>query len=140
MWVLLDDGSQINSITPAYTKSQGFVVRPLEELAGDAMGQAFQGIGGICTGAIGYVVFRVRIEHIPNYDEEQVALVIEDSSSFSKKVPVLLGTLTLHRVIRSMKESEMEQLPMAWQQIKMAYKITNNIPVFSRAVVNSWAI
>ena len=38
--------------------------------------------------------------------------------------------LTLHRVIRSMKESEMEQLPMAWQQIKTAYKITNNIPVF----------
>ena len=55
--VRLDDGSQINSITPAYGKSQGFVVRPLEELAGDATGQAFQGIGGICIGAIRYVVF-----------------------------------------------------------------------------------
>ena len=52
MWVLLDDGSQINSITPAYAKSQGFVVRPLEELASDATGQAFQRIRGICTGAI----------------------------------------------------------------------------------------
>ena len=133
MWVLLDDGSQINSITPAYAKSQGFVVRPLEELASDATGQAFQGIGGICTGAIGYVVFQVRIEGIPSYDE-QVALVIEDSSSFSKKVPVLLGMPTLHRVIRSMKESEMEQLPMAWQQIKTAYEITNNIPVFKTSV------
>ena len=59
-----------------------------------------------------------------------MALVIEDSSSFSQKVPVLLGMLTLHRVIRSMKESEMEQLPMALQQIKAAYEITNNIPVF----------
>ena len=83
---------------------QNFVVGPLEELASDATGQAFQGIRGICTRAIGYVVFRVRIEGIPSYDEEQVALVIEDGSSFSKKVPVLLGTLTLHRVIRSMKE------------------------------------
>ena len=100
------------------------MVGPLEELAGDAMGQAFQGIGGIHTRAIRYIVFRVRIEGIPSYDEEQVALVIEDSSSFSKKVPVLLGTPTLHRVIRSMKESEMEQLPMAWQQIKTAYEIT----------------
>ena len=81
-------GSQINSITPAYAKVHGFVVRPLEKLAGDTTGQAFQGIGGIRTGAIGYVVFWVRIEGIPNYDEEQVALVIEDSSSFSKKVPV----------------------------------------------------
>ena len=57
MWILLNDGSQINSITLAYAKSQGFVVGPLEELAGDATGKAFQGTGGICTGAIGYVVF-----------------------------------------------------------------------------------
>ena len=56
-WVLLDDGSQINSITLAYAKSQGFVVRPLEELAGDTTGQAFQGIGGIRTRAIRYIVF-----------------------------------------------------------------------------------
>ena len=66
-WVLLDNSSQINSITPAYAKSQGFVVGPLEELAGDATGQAFQGIGGICTGAIGYVVFRVQIDGIPSF-------------------------------------------------------------------------
>ena len=57
MRVLLDDGSQINTISPAYAKSQGFVVGPLEELAGDATGQAFQGIRGIRTGAIRYVVF-----------------------------------------------------------------------------------
>ena len=132
--VLLDDGSQINSITLAYAKSQGFVVGPLEDLASDTTGQAFQGIGGIHTRVIRYVVFQVRIEGIPSYDEEQVALVIEDSSSLSKKVPVLLGTPTLHRVIRSMKESEMEQLPMAWQQIKTAYEITNNIPVFKTSV------
>ena len=110
------------------------MVGPLEELASDTTGQAFQGIRGICTGAIGYVVFRVRIAGIPSYDEEQVALVIEDSSSFSQKVPVLLGMPTLHRVIRSMKQSEMERLPMAWQQIKAAYKISNNIPVFKTSV------
>ena len=28
----------------------------------------------------------------------------------------------------------MEQLPMAWQQIKTAYEITNNIPVFKTSV------
>ena len=58
------------------------MVGPLEELAGDATGQAFQGIGGIHTGAIGYVVFQVRIEGIPSYDEEQVPLFIEDSRFF----------------------------------------------------------
>ena len=55
--VLLDDGSQINSITPAFAKSQGFVVSPLEELAGQATGTPFQGVGGTCTGALGYIIF-----------------------------------------------------------------------------------
>ena len=41
--VLLDDGSQINSITPAYAKSLDLVVGPLEELAGDLSGQTYPG-------------------------------------------------------------------------------------------------
>ena len=55
--VLLDDGSQINSVTPAFAKSQGFAIGPLEELAGRAAGTLFQGVGGMGTGALWYVVF-----------------------------------------------------------------------------------
>ena len=36
--VLLDDGSQINSIMPAYAKAHDLVVSPLEELASDLTG------------------------------------------------------------------------------------------------------
>ena len=128
--VLLDDGSQINSVTPVFAKSQGYAIGPLEELVGRATGTPFQGVGGTRTGALGYVIFRIQIEGIPSYDEEQVALVIEDSSAFSGKVPVILGTPTLHRVIRSMRETEMHEAPMAWQQIKTAYEITNDILAF----------
>ena len=128
--VLLDDGSQINSVTPVFAKSQGYAIEPLEELAGRATGTPFQGVGGTRTGALGYVIFRIQIEGIPSYDEEQVALVIEDSSAFSGKVLVILGTLTLHRVIRSMRETEMHEAPMAWQQIKTAYEITNDVLAF----------
>ena len=70
-----------------------------------------RGIGGVCTGAIGYVVFRAQIGGIPSYDEEQVALVVDDSSYFTRKVPVILGTPTLHRVVKCMKKSEMESAP-----------------------------
>ena len=54
---LLDDGSQINSVTPAFAKSQGFAIGPLEQLAGRATGTLFQGVGGTRTGALRYVVF-----------------------------------------------------------------------------------
>ena len=84
--VLLDDGSQSNSITLAFAKAQGLAVGPLEELAGDAMGNAFQGIGRSCTAALQYMIFRAQIKEIPSYDQEKVALVIEDDSNFSHKV------------------------------------------------------
>ena len=71
--VLLDDGSQIYSIMPVYAKAYDLVVSLLEELAGNLTGHPIQGIGGVHTRAIGYVVFRVQIEGIPSYNEEQVA-------------------------------------------------------------------
>ena len=123
MKVLLDDGSQINSITLAYAKSLDLVVGPLEYLAGNPSGQPIQGIGGVRTGAIGYVVFCVQIEGILGYNEEQVALVVDESSAFARKVPIILGTPTLHRVVNCMKESEMEKAPLEWENVCMAYEM-----------------
>ena len=125
--VLLDDGSQINSITPAYAKSLDLVIGPLEELAGNPTGRPIQGIGGVRTGTIGYVVFHAQIEGIPSYDEEQVALVVDDSSYFARKVPVILGTPTLHRVVKYMKESEMESAPPEWNNVRLGYEIHNRL-------------
>ena len=127
MRVLFDDGSQINSITLACAKSLDLVVRPLEELAGDPSGQPIQGIGGVRTGAIGYIIFRVQIEGIRGYDEEQVALVVDDSSAFARRVPVILGTPMLHRVVNCMKESEMEKAPPEWENVCMAYEMHHRL-------------
>ena len=111
--MLLDNGSQINSVMPAYTKAHDLVVGPLEELAGNPAGRPIQGIGGVHTRAIGYVVFWVQIEGIPSYNKEQVALVIDEESTFSRKVPIILGTPTIHHVVNCMKELEMEKAPLS---------------------------
>ena len=50
-------GYKSTLLLPDFAKSQGFVVGPLEELAGRATGTPFQGIGGTCTRALGYVIF-----------------------------------------------------------------------------------
>ena len=124
---MLDNGSQINSITPAYAKSLDLVVGPLEELASDPSGRPIQGIGGVRTSTMGYVVFRMQIEGIPSYDEEQVALVVDDSSAFAHKVPVILSTPMLHRVVNCMKESEMERAPPEWENVRMAYEVHHRL-------------
>ena len=76
---------------------------------------------------MGYVVFHVQLEGIPSYNEEQVALVIDDSSAFARKVPVILGTPMLHRVVNCMKESETERAPPEWENIHMAYEVHHRL-------------
>ena len=125
--VLLDDSSQNNSVMPAYAKAHDLVVSPLEELASGLMGCPIQGIGGVCTGAIGYVVFWMQIEGIPSYNEEQVTLVVDDESAFARKVTIILGTPTLHHVINCMKESEMEKAPPEWENVRLGYEMHNRL-------------
>ena len=62
-----------------------------------------------------------------SYDEEQVALVMEDETKFGHKVPIILGMPTIHRVVRSMKESEMENASPEWERIWVAYEATNQL-------------
>ena len=125
--VLLDNGSQINSVTPAYAHEHNMVIGLLEELASDPSGNLIQGMGGCQTGALGYVVFHVQIEGMKSYDEEQVALVMADETKFGHRVPIILGTLTTHQVIRSMKESEMENASPEWERMRVAYEATNRL-------------
>ena len=123
--MLLDDGSQINSIMLANAKAHDLVVGPLEELAGNLTGHPIQGIRGVHTRAIGYVVFRVQIEGIPSYNEEKVTLVVNDESAFARKVPIILGTPMLHHVVNCMKESEMEEAPPKWENVHLGYEVHN---------------
>ena len=125
--VLLNDGSQINSVTPVYAHEHNMVMGPLEELAGNPSGNLIQGMGGCQTGTLGYVVFCVQIEGMKSYDEEQVALVVEDETKFGHRVLFILGMLTVHQVVRSMKESEMENALPEWERIRVAYEATNQL-------------
>ena len=125
--VLLDDGLQINSIMPAYAHEHDMVIGSLQELAGNPSGNLIQRMGGCWTSVLGYVVFHVQIEGIKSYDEQQVALVIADDTKFGHRVLIILGTPTIHRVIRSMKESEMENASPKWERIRVAYEAMNQL-------------
>ena len=94
--MLLDDGSQINSVMSAYAREHNMVIGSLQELASDPSRNLIQGMGGCQTGTLSYVVFRIQIEGMKSYDEEQVALVIVDDTKFGHRVPIILGTPTIH--------------------------------------------
>ena len=70
-------------------------------------------------------MIRVQIPNAPSYDEDQVALIIEDPSLFSQRCPVILGTPTIFRAVQAMKESELQKEEMAWQHARAGYKYTH---------------
>ena len=93
---MLDNGAQLNFVTPAYAQRRKMNVFPLERLAeevGDAL-LPIQGIGGILVQPTGFVLVRVQIPCIAGYDKDQVAIVLDDPGM--KECPVILGTPTLY--------------------------------------------
>ena len=65
-------------------------------------------IGGIKVKPLGFVIMNVRIPCIKGYNEDQIAIVLDDPSM--KECPVILGTPTLYRAVQVIKESEITQL------------------------------
>ena len=88
---------------------------PITQLQSVTRGIPIHGVGGARTGPMGYVVMKVQVEGVPTYGEDQVFLVIDDNSAYSRRVPVILGTPTINCVVMAMKESEMSTAPPEWQ-------------------------
>ena len=94
-------------------KARGLEVDLIQDLNNHAGHILINGAGVKHTKPLDYVVIRVQIPYAPSYDEDQVALIIEDPTLFSKRCPVVLGTLTIFRVVQPMKESKMNRVEPA---------------------------
>ena len=106
MTCLLDNGAQINFITPAYARKQGMDIMSLDRLAQEIGGQIppIAGIGGIMVEPKGFVMMNVQVPYVKGYNEDQIAIVMEDPGL--KDFQVILGTATIYRVMEVIKESE----------------------------------
>ena len=125
---MIDSGVRSNAMTPAYVKEHKMKVRPVHNLSLHPTSIPISGIGGH-TAALGYVIINVQVEGIPSYYEEQVALVILNVTQLGLKVPVILGTPTIHRLCHQMKESEIQMAPEEWQHDLLSYKASRNVSI-----------
>ena len=111
---------------PAYVCQHNLEVHPISEL--DHSLNPFQdhiplvGLGSGQAEPLGFTLMRVQIEGMPHYDEQQVIFVLYDPSKFSTRIPFILGTLTINRVVQTMKETEMHSAPTEWQTARVAYE------------------
>ena len=103
---LLDNGAQLNFIMPTYAQERGMDIMSLDYLAEEIGGAIphISGIGGISVGPIRFVMMNVKVPGIAVYDEDQIAIVMDDPGM--TEWPVILGTPTIYQVMEVIKESE----------------------------------
>ena len=116
---LLDNSVQVNTITPRYVKEHSLQVGPITDLMGSKV--TCIGLGNAYTRPLGYVVIWVQVEGVWGYDKDQIALIILDHSNFMTRIPIILGTPTIGRVVNVMREAEMDALPMPWVNARAAH-------------------
>ena len=116
---LLDNGVQVNTITPWYMEEHSLPVGPITDLMGSKV--ACVGLGNAYTKLLGYVIIRVQVDGVWGYDEDQIALIIPDFSNFAVRVPIILGTPTIGQVVNVMREAEMDALAMPWANARAAH-------------------
>ncbi|MCG8621013.1 MAG: retropepsin-like domain-containing protein, partial [Proteobacteria bacterium] len=118
---LLDNGAQLNFITPQYALQHDMPVFSLERLQ-EETGQEvppIHGIGGIMVKPDGFVIMNVRVPCVKGYNEDQIAIVLDDPGM--KECPVILGTPTLYRVMEVTKESEISRLATPWASSRVSW-------------------
>ena len=126
--VLINSGVRSNAMTPAYMKEHKMRVQPVHNLALHPTLIPISSIGGHAA-ALRYVIINVQVEGIPSYYEEQVALVIPNVTQLGLKVPVILGTPTIHWLCHQMKESEIQTAPEEWQHALPSYEASRNVSI-----------
>ena len=114
----MDSGSQVNTITPTFVQQYGFPVLPLEDLVNHLLNLV--GLGRKCTSLLGFIILHVQVWEIAGYNKDVVFLMVPDESEFSQRVPLVIGTCTIGRIINIIRKTEIDHLLMPWATVRMA--------------------
>ena len=114
---LADSGSQVNMIMPTFVQQYGFPALLLEDLVDHPLNLA--GLGGKRTSPLGFIILHLQVWEIMGYDKDVVFLMVPDESEFSQRVPLVIGTCTIGRIINVIQESEIDHLSMPWATVRM---------------------
>ena len=136
---LLDNGAQLNFITPAYAHERGMDIMSLDYLVQEIGGSVppIRGISSISVEAIGFIMMNVKVPCVQGYDEDQIAIVKDDPGM--SEWPVILGTPTIYRVMEVIKESEISKLAVPWASSRVSWLMRDVQARLGQVVLNDVA-
>ena len=104
-------------MTPGFVEAHLFDVGHLTDQAVGTLG--INDFRGVFYWALGYIIIRVQVEVVQGYNEDQVGLVVPDSTISGSQVPVMLGTPTINQIINVIKKSEIDELSVSLNGMRM---------------------
>ena len=136
---LLDNGAQLNFITPAYAQERGMDIMSLDYLTKEIRGSIplIRGLGGISVEPVGFVMMNVKVPGVKGYDEDQIAIVMDDPGM--TEWLVILGTPTLYWVMEVIKESEISKLAVPWASLRVSWLMRDVLAKLGQVVINDIA-
>ena len=96
-----------------------------------------RGIGGISVEPVGFVMMNVKVPCVQGYDEDQIAIVMDDPGM--TEWPVILGTPTIYWVMEVIKESEISELAVPWASSQVSWLMRDVQARLSQVVVKDVA-
>ena len=114
-------------------------IMSLDRLAQEKGGQIpkIAGIRGIMVEPEGFVMMNVQVPCVKGYNEDQIAIVMEDPGL--KDFQVILGNATIYRVMEVIKESEVLELAIPWASSQLFWLMKDVHAQMSQLVVNDVA-
>ena len=135
---LLDNGAQINFVTPAYAHQRGMDIMsrlpcPRDRRANSSNSQD----RGYHGGTQRFIMMNVQVPCVKGYNEDQIAIVMEDPGL--KDFQVIPGTATIYRVMEVIKESEISEVAVPWASSRLSWLMRDVHARMSQMVVNDVA-
>ena len=114
---LLDTGSRVSVLTKGFVEAHDIPLKPMSDLtpAHPYYQVVINGVAGMSAPPLGYAeIYLEDLKGVKGFSNWDLALVVRDDTPWGKRVPLILGTACLERMIKVIKESEEEKLPPLW--------------------------
>ena len=127
---LLDTGSRVSVLTKGFVEAHDIPLKPMSDLtpAHPYYQVVINGVAGMSAPPLGYAeIYLEDLKGVKGFSDWDLALVVRDDTPWGKRVPLILGTACLERMIKVIKESEEEKLPPPLDMVKNVMDLTDDL-------------